>query len=430
MTVKITHSTPSDNTFSATGASAWDADHSLTGLGTMAEQNANNVAITGGSISGVSGIGTVTAVSGTAPVVSSGGNTPAISMAKATTSVDGYLSATDWNTFNNKQPSGAYLTAVTADSPLSGSGTSGSHLIIAQANTTTSGYLTNTDWNTFNNKQPAGAYLTTVTADAPLSGSGTSGSHLSIPASTGSVNGYLTSTDWTTFNSKANAGANSNITSMTGLTGGIATPDFVTFDTTITPTVAVGKLQWDPDYGTLQVGLDGGNVNLQIGQESNIYARNAQNATISDGQVVYISGSNGQKINVKLAKADSDTTSKATIGIVTEQILNTKQGFVTTFGLVHDLNTNAFNEGDTLYLSATTAGALTNIRPSAPNNVVRVGYVIVKSSSVGEIFVSPQVGFELNELDNVQLTTPAAGNILQYNGTVWYNSTAIGSGVF
>jgi hypothetical protein len=46
--------------------------------------------------------GTVTSVTGTAPVVSSGGNTPAISMAQATTSVDGYLSSTDWNTFNGK----------------------------------------------------------------------------------------------------------------------------------------------------------------------------------------------------------------------------------------------------------------------------------------------------------------------------------------
>jgi hypothetical protein len=52
----------------------------------------------------------VTAVTGTAPVVSSGGTTPAISMAAATTSVDGYLTSTDWNTFNNKQPAGSYLT--------------------------------------------------------------------------------------------------------------------------------------------------------------------------------------------------------------------------------------------------------------------------------------------------------------------------------
>ena len=96
--------------------------------------------------------GTVTSVSGTAPISSSGGNTPAISISQATTSTDGYLSSTDWNTFNNKQPAGSYLTSVTADSPLSGSGTSASHLVIAQATTSTSGYLSSTDWNTFNNK--------------------------------------------------------------------------------------------------------------------------------------------------------------------------------------------------------------------------------------------------------------------------------------
>ena len=53
MTVTVTHSTAADGTFSAQGALAWDANHTLSGLGTMAEQNANNVNITGGSISGV-----------------------------------------------------------------------------------------------------------------------------------------------------------------------------------------------------------------------------------------------------------------------------------------------------------------------------------------------------------------------------------------
>jgi len=65
------------------------------------------VAGTGISVSGATGAVTitntgVTSVTGTAPVVSSGGTTPAISMAQATTSVDGYLSSTDWNTFNGK----------------------------------------------------------------------------------------------------------------------------------------------------------------------------------------------------------------------------------------------------------------------------------------------------------------------------------------
>ena len=57
----------------------------------------NNVYIKAAAASGV------TSVTGTAPVVSSGGATPAISMPAATSLVDGYLSATDWATFNGKQ---------------------------------------------------------------------------------------------------------------------------------------------------------------------------------------------------------------------------------------------------------------------------------------------------------------------------------------
>ena len=53
----------------------------------------------GGSIT----VGSVTSVTGTSPVVSSGGATPAISMPAATTSVNGYLTSTDWTTFNGKQ---------------------------------------------------------------------------------------------------------------------------------------------------------------------------------------------------------------------------------------------------------------------------------------------------------------------------------------
>jgi len=53
---------PDDADTSLVRPSDWNADHTLTGLGTMAEQNANNVNITGGSITGVSGLGTVTSI--------------------------------------------------------------------------------------------------------------------------------------------------------------------------------------------------------------------------------------------------------------------------------------------------------------------------------------------------------------------------------
>ena len=72
--------------------------------------------------------GTVTSVTGTAPVVSSGGATPAISMATATTSVDGYLTSTDWNTFNSKGSG-----TVTSVSVVSANGLAGT---VATATTT------------------------------------------------------------------------------------------------------------------------------------------------------------------------------------------------------------------------------------------------------------------------------------------------------
>ena len=52
------------------------------------------------------GIG-VTSITATAPVASSGGSTPVISMAAATGSVDGYLTAADWTTFDNKAEAGS-----------------------------------------------------------------------------------------------------------------------------------------------------------------------------------------------------------------------------------------------------------------------------------------------------------------------------------
>jgi hypothetical protein len=113
--------------------------------------------------------GTVTSVTGTAPVVSSGGNTPAISMAQATTSVDGYLSSTDWTTFNSKGngtvTSVAALTLGTTGTDLSSTVVNGTTtpvitLQVPTASATNRGALSSADWTTFNSKAPAVTYTT------------------------------------------------------------------------------------------------------------------------------------------------------------------------------------------------------------------------------------------------------------------------------
>jgi len=81
--------------------------------------------------------GTVTSVTGTAPVVSSGGNTPAISMAAANGSTNGYLTSTDWTTFNNK--GSGTVTSVGGTGTVSGISLSGT--VTSSGNLTLGGTL-------------------------------------------------------------------------------------------------------------------------------------------------------------------------------------------------------------------------------------------------------------------------------------------------
>jgi hypothetical protein len=117
--------------------------------------------------------GTVTSVSGTAPIASSGGNTPAISISQATTSTDGYLSSTDWNTFNSKQPAGTYVNSVSATSPITSTGGTTPTIAMPAATSSVNGYLTSTDWTTFNSK--GSGTVTSVGGTGTVSGISLSG---------------------------------------------------------------------------------------------------------------------------------------------------------------------------------------------------------------------------------------------------------------
>lgn len=116
-------------------------------------------------------VGTVTAVTATTPLSSTGSNAPNLSISQAGASTDGYLSSTDWNTFNNK--GNGTVTSVSVNAPLADSGTSTApNLSIPQANGSTDGFLDSADWSTFNSKQPAGNYITGLTGDVTASGPG------------------------------------------------------------------------------------------------------------------------------------------------------------------------------------------------------------------------------------------------------------------
>jgi hypothetical protein len=201
------------------------------------------------------------------------------------------------------------------------------------------------------------------------------------------------------------------------------TVDYIDFTTNdVTP--AVGRIYFDPIEGGLEVGMNGGNVRLSVGQETIQRVVNKTGGALVDGQVVYISGAQSDRLTVGLASASSEATSHRTLGIVTEPIANNGIGYVTTQGLVRGLNTNAYAEGTMLWLS-NTAGQLTSTRPSAPNHSTFVGFVVRSHPSNGSIYVHVQNGYELDELHNVLITSPVAGNTLTYDGSLWRNRSAL-----
>lgn len=193
-------------------------------------------------------------VNTTAPITGGGALSAdlTIAMPAATGSVNGYLTSTDWTTFNNKQPAGAYLTALTGDVTAAGPGSSAAVVafvggstaalvhsaeLLANAATpnnvnlaivkrdaaggfnagtivaTFTGNLTGNVTGTASGNPPNARLINTT---APLTGGGdlSADRTIAMPAATTSVNGYLTSTDWTTFNNKQPAG--NYITALTG----------------------------------------------------------------------------------------------------------------------------------------------------------------------------------------------------------------------
>jgi len=165
--------------------------------------------------------------------------------------------------------------------------------------------------------------------------------------------------------------------------------DKIDFNLATTDTAGVGQLVWNDTDGTLDLGLKGGLKN-RLGQQLVVRARNTSGSLIAKGSVVKVVGVVGGFVGINLAQADSVVNSETAFGIVAEDIANTSNGFVVINGIIHGLNTNAFTEGDILYLSATSAGAITNVKPASPNYIVVVGYVAKKSATDGHILLHVQ----------------------------------------
>ena len=310
MTISVTHSTPADDTFSAEGAAAWDAGHVVTGLGTMATQDANNVAITGGTISGITGLGDVV----------------------------GPVSATD--------------------------------NAIVRFDATTGKLIQNS----------------TVTIDDA---------------------------------------------------GNIVSPDSIKFSGTAPAAQPIGTLWFDSSTDTLN--LQQNAITQQIGEEIYVYGK-ASNTITGETllQAIVKTGAVGASGVITFGVAGAGVTDGgAFIGVATENIATNGFGRITSFGVIHGVNTTGstygetWADGDDIWYNPTTGG-LTKTKPVAPNIKVQLGTVInAGAGGSGSFQVLLNTGSSLGGTDdNVQITTPASGNVLTYNGTYWYNAASVSGGTF
>lgn len=161
-----------------------------------------------------------------------------------------------------------------------------------------------------------------------------------------------------------------------------------------------GYVFYDTTKNALSYYNEEADITVNMGQETLVRVRNNTGVAITNGQAVYINGSQGANLpTVALAQANTLDPSRA-IGIATHDIENNTNGYITSLGTVGDLNTSAFAAGDALYLSPTTPGALTNTKPTT-GYIVLLGYCTISHVSAGEIKVIPkQSGLDLLDLQD------------------------------
>lgn len=193
-----------------------------------------------------------------------------------------------------------------------------------------------------------------------------------------------------------------------GLTTGLADPAYVE-----------GRIFYDDNEKCISYYNDTNGVKVNLGQEEHIRVVNKTGGLLANGDVVYINGAQGQRPTIAKARANTEATSEGTIGMVTADIADNATGYVTTLGLVHDIDTSAWVEGTIVYLSAATDGAITATRPTGTNLAVVIGVVTNQHATNGHVLIAPRFLGTLNPT-----LTGLTGTVLGTNPRLY---TALGN---
>lgn len=339
--------------------------------------------------------------------------------------------------------------ATTLTGYVKGSGTSAFTASATIPTTDLSGTITNAQLqNSTISGVSLGSNLYSLTIGSGLSGTSYNGSAAvtitnsspmvypssGIPNSTGTAWGTSYSTSGTGTVVALATSALLTTPTISGGTVGNSAP-YLSYTATTAPTYLAGRVWYDSDISALSYYNDTTNNIVRTGYQLQQQARNSTGTTINKGQVVYISGSTGQIGNIILAQANSYTTSQV-IGVANQTIANNTNGYIVIYGTIEDVDTSALTAGNNIYLSATTAGALTQTEPSAPNYAVHMGVCLYSNAVHGKLLIVPEnksidTGYIIGQVAIAQggtngTATPSAGAVAYGNGSA-YAFTSVGT---
>lgn len=229
-------------------------------------------------------------------------------------------------------------------------------------------------------------------------------------------------------------GANSDITSMSGVTGPISSPTYVQMGSGAGTTLAAGRMWYDQTTGSWNMGMGNGNITQQVGEEIFIYGK--ASAAITEGQLICKTGTVGASGTITFAPSPTGlTVNDGVIGVATENIPLNGFGRITAFGIVRGIDTTGSSVGetwadnDTLYYNPNYVGGLTKVKPSAPYIKFEIGTVInAGSGGSGSIQVDLIHGSTLGGTDsNVQFGTLANNDLIAYDSGLGYWKNIPGS---
>lgn len=160
----------------------------------------------------------------------------------------------------------------------------------------------------------------------------------------------------------------------------------------------------------------------------NYYVKNTTGSTINRGTAVMATGTDGNSGHILVAPmvADGTVEPKYYIGVLADDIANGDFGYAIHFGSVIKVNTNAFNDGDVLWVDPSTPGGFTANEPNAPS-VKLATAIVLNSATNGKIFVRVQGNEGLHELHDVNISSVAEGELLTWDSTnsYWRNTNTV-----